>query len=350
MAKRAAAEHHDRYFQVHHFMAKTDAWRALTAPARAVYIQIGLRYNGGNNGKIPYSVRDAASECILAINTASRAFKELIALGFIEETRHGGLSRKTRVASEWRLTAFKCNLTNSPKSCLFMQRGEQARAYRQSRSRPQAGRRLSQTTISQEPEPVSNDGRDCIKRRSVDSKLYQTTISQNSECLKRRSVKPVFGGSPVSNDGRDCIKRRSVDSKLYQTTISQNSECLKRRSVKPVFGGSPVSNDGTLIIYHPIGASGAALLPPADDAPTPAQPSQPNTKKSARKPKGRSDDLTVVQPPSHGPNEPRRPADEGEAAAPHVAARPKWTKPIIRELFGAEAIMRRAEIALEQQQ
>jgi hypothetical protein len=308
MAKRAAAEHHDRYFQVHHFMAKTDAWRALTAPARAVYIQIGLRYNGGNNGKIPYSVRDAASECILAINTASRAFKELIALGFIEETRHGGLSRKTRVASEWRLTAFKCNLTNSPKSCLFMQRGEQARAYRQSRSRPQAGRRLSQTTISQEPEPVSNDGRDCIKRRSVDSKLYQTTISQNSECLKRRSVKPVFGGSPVSNDG-------------------------------------------TLIIYHPIGASGAALLPPADDAPTPAQPSQPNTKKSARKPKGRSDDLTVVQPPSHGPNEPRRPADEGEAAAPHVAARPKWTKPIIRELFGAEAIMRRAEtLAMEQQQ
>jgi hypothetical protein len=36
---------------------------------------------------------------------ALRAFKELIALGFIEETRHGSLNRKTRVASEWRLTA-----------------------------------------------------------------------------------------------------------------------------------------------------------------------------------------------------------------------------------------------------
>jgi hypothetical protein len=200
MAKRTAAEHHDRYFQLHYFMLKTDAWRALSAPARAIYIQIGFRYNGGNNGRISYSVRDAASECLLAINTASRAFKELADLGFIEETRHGGLSRKTRVASEWRLTAFKCDLTGAFKSVLFMHRGEMARAYRQSRSGPQDGRRPSQTTISQEPEPVSKDGRDCLKRRSVDSKLYQTTISQNPECLKRRSVEPVFGGSPVSND------------------------------------------------------------------------------------------------------------------------------------------------------
>lgn len=306
MAKRTAAEHHDRYFQVHHFMAKTDAWRALTAPARAVYLQIGLRYNGGNNGKIQYSVRDAASECILAINTASRAFKELIALGFIEETRHGSLSRKTRIASEWRLTAFKCNLTDTPKSCLFMQRGEQARASRHSRSRPQSGRRLSQTTISQEQ-------------------------------------------APVSNDGRDCLKTRSVASKLYQTTISQNPECLKRRSVKPVFGGSPVSNDGTLIIYQVGDRSEIAAQAPADAAPTPPTPAQPNTKKSAPRPKGRSDDLTVAQPPSHRPNELRRPADEAEAAAPHVAVRPKWTKPIIRELTGAEAIMRRAEIALGEQ-
>ncbi len=307
MAKSTAAEHHDRYFQVHHFMAKTDAWAAL------IYIQIGLRYNGSNNGKIAYSVRDAARECNLAKNTAARAFKELTDLGFIEETNPGSFSRKTRIASEWRLTAFKCNLTNSPKSCLFMQRGEQARAHRQPRSRPQAGRRQSQTTPSQ-------------------------------------------AQGTVSKDGRDCPKRRPVASKLSQTTPSQFADCLKRRPVKAVLGGWTVSNDGTHIIYHPLGASGPAAQPPADDAPTPPTPAQPNTKKSARKPKGRGDDLTVVQPPSHGSTEPRRPADEGEADAPHVAAaptRPKliWTKPVIRELTGAEAIMRRAErLAMEQQE
>jgi hypothetical protein len=148
-------------------MLKTDAWTALSAPARAVYIQIGFRYDGFNNGRIAFSVRDAASECGLAKDTANRAFKDLVDLGFIEETRHGGLSRKTRIASEWRMTAFKCDLTGAFKSVLFMQRGELARGHRLPRSRPQTGHRepahLSQTT----PEPVPNDGRECPKRRSI---------------------------------------------------------------------------------------------------------------------------------------------------------------------------------------
>ena len=265
MAKRGA-EHHDRYFQVHHYMAKTDAWRALSATARAIYIQIGLRYTGSNNGKIAYSVRDAARECNVAINTASGAFKELTELGFIEEARHGSLSRKTRIASEWRLTAFKCDLTGGVKTCAFMQRDAQARDHRYSRGRPQVSARLSQTTISQAPEPVSNDGRDCLKRRSVGPKLSQTTISQSSDCLKRRSVKPVLGGSPVSNDG-------------------------------------------THIIYQTRGMSELGSQAPADDAP-------PNDASPSNAPS----DLPVAQP------------------------KLAWSQPAVRELTGAEATVRRAEI------
>jgi Helix-turn-helix domain len=111
----------DRYFQLHHYMLKTEAWRSLSAAARAVYVQLGARYNGTNNGKLACSVRDAAEECRLDKNTAMRAFKELVALGFIEETRHGSMSRKTRIASEWRLTAFRCDLTGALKTCAFMQ-------------------------------------------------------------------------------------------------------------------------------------------------------------------------------------------------------------------------------------
>ena len=155
-------------------------------------------------------------------NTANRALKELVELGFIEETRHGGLSRKTRVASEWRLSAFKCDLTGSPKTCLFMQRGTQARDNRQPRSRPQPSRinpaRLSQTTVAS----VSND---------------------DTACLKRRSVNPPS----VSNDG----------------------------TLKPVLGGPPVSNDDTHIIYH-VGSSsdatsadGHPVAAPAAEGPQP---------------------------------------------------------------------------------
>jgi hypothetical protein len=188
-------ERPDRYFQVHHYMLKTDAWRALSANARAVYLQIGARYTGSNNGKIVFSVRDAASERDIARNTAGRCFKKLVDLGFIEETRHGGLSRKTRMASEWRLTAFRCDLTGASKTCLFMQRGELARGHRLARSRPQTGGRkpvrLSQTTAAS----VANDGTACRKRCS----LKRPSVANDG------TLEPILGGSPVANDGTHII-------------------------------------------------------------------------------------------------------------------------------------------------
>jgi hypothetical protein len=65
MAKKHDKERNDRYFQLHHYMLKSDAWRGLSQAARVVYIQIGFRYNGANNGKIAYSVRDAARVSVL---------------------------------------------------------------------------------------------------------------------------------------------------------------------------------------------------------------------------------------------------------------------------------------------
>jgi hypothetical protein len=48
----------DRYFALHHYVLNSDAWKALSAPARAVYVQVGFRYNGFNNGKIAFSVQN----------------------------------------------------------------------------------------------------------------------------------------------------------------------------------------------------------------------------------------------------------------------------------------------------
>ena len=186
MARKQDKERNDRYFQLHHYMLRTDAWQALSAAAVRVYIQIGSRYNGANNGKLAFSVRDAAAECNLAINTAMRALRELVDLGFIEETRHGGLSKKTRIASEWRLTAFKCDLTGSLKTCAFMHRGDIARLSRQ----------LS------EARPVSNEVCECLKR---DNSLSQTRCGHDPECLKRDNRYPLLGPSPVSNEATHIV-------------------------------------------------------------------------------------------------------------------------------------------------
>jgi hypothetical protein len=220
--KHAQEERKDRYFALHHYMLKTDAWRALSAPARAVYIQIGFRYDGFNNGRIAFSVRDAASECGLAKDTANRSFKELVDLGFIEETRHGGLSRKTRIASEWRMTAFKCDLTGAFKSVLFCS-GESSRAaiaYPAAGPRLVAGNRptclkrrpsLSQTTVAS----VLNDGTACPKRRSMTRPSVpndaQSRLFLGSACPKRRYTYSIArrrgtemaqGGRPEVGEGK----------------------------------------------------------------------------------------------------------------------------------------------------
>ena len=49
--KHGQEERKDRYLALHHCMLKTDAWRALSAPARAVYVQIGFRYDDFNTGE-----------------------------------------------------------------------------------------------------------------------------------------------------------------------------------------------------------------------------------------------------------------------------------------------------------
>jgi hypothetical protein len=190
VARKQDKERNDRYFQLHHYMLRTDAWKALSAAAVRVYIQVGSRYNGANNGRLVFSVRDAAGECNLDKGTASRAFKELVDRGFIEETRHGSLSKKTRIASEWRLTAFKCDLTGSLKTCAFMQRGgsEYSSHAPQKRGPPPGASR---------PLPVRINSRECPKKLPT---LSETTPDEAPECPKQLPTQADFEPSPVRNN------------------------------------------------------------------------------------------------------------------------------------------------------
>jgi hypothetical protein len=197
MARKQDKERNDRYFQLHHYMLKSDAWRALSQAARVVYIQIGFRFNGANNGKIAYSVRDAATECDMNKDTAGRAFKELVARGFIEEMRHGALSKKTRVASEWRLTAFKCDLTGALKTCAFMHRG--------------GAEFSSYTPLKRGGLPVRNKGRECPKKGDS---LSETRVIDAPECPKQGDTQADLEPSTVRNKGTHIIYQVVVSSEV----------------------------------------------------------------------------------------------------------------------------------------
>ena len=100
----------------------TDAWRSLDAVARTIYIEMAARYcgPGSNNGRISYSVREAAKSLRIGKTTAGRALERLQARGFIIPMKKGAFSLKISHATEWRLTEFPCDLTHAPPSKEFM--------------------------------------------------------------------------------------------------------------------------------------------------------------------------------------------------------------------------------------
>ena len=64
----------------------TEAWRALSPCAQALYPWLKLEWRGptaNNNGRIALSVRQAAEKMGVSINTAAKAFHDLQAKGFL---------------------------------------------------------------------------------------------------------------------------------------------------------------------------------------------------------------------------------------------------------------------------
>jgi hypothetical protein len=108
------------FVQLFQYMLKSPAWLGLTPQERAVYVEIASRYNGRNNGFIGMSVRHAAARCNIAPNTAAKALKALQEAGFIACTERGNFNLKRPIASEYRLTTFKCDKTGEVATKDFM--------------------------------------------------------------------------------------------------------------------------------------------------------------------------------------------------------------------------------------
>jgi hypothetical protein len=105
----------ERHVRLYHWMLRSSAWRSLSANARAIYIEMALRYAGPstNNGRLPYSIREAANSLRIGKSTAARAIAELQDRAFIVPAKPGAFSLKVRHATEWRLTAYPCDVTNA---------------------------------------------------------------------------------------------------------------------------------------------------------------------------------------------------------------------------------------------
>jgi hypothetical protein len=101
-------------------MLQSPAWRSLSPVARSVFIELAAIYNGGNNGRLALSARDAAQRVCCSKNTTARAFAELIQKGFIDLCSRGHFDRKTPHAAEYRMTLHGCDRTGERSTKRFM--------------------------------------------------------------------------------------------------------------------------------------------------------------------------------------------------------------------------------------
>jgi hypothetical protein len=126
------------FVQIFKYMLKTPAWLALSATARAAYLQIAMRYDGANNGNIAISVRTLAAELVCGRSTAARTIVELDDAGFIEPTFIGTFSLKKRRASEYRLTCFRCDQSGRLATRRFMEWVPHSPTHGTTQSHPRA--------------------------------------------------------------------------------------------------------------------------------------------------------------------------------------------------------------------
>src|SRR5258708_5947820 len=95
----------ERYVMLRHWLLNSAAWKCLPVGAQALYVSIAQRYNGSNNGRIPYSLREAVEALHVSQGIAHYLLGILQDRGFITCTKRGAFSLKTtKDASEWLLT------------------------------------------------------------------------------------------------------------------------------------------------------------------------------------------------------------------------------------------------------
>jgi hypothetical protein len=102
------------------WMIDSPAWRSLSGEEIAAFVELSRVYNGFNNGSLAMPTRRLARIRNRSKDTAARSIRGLLDKGFIEIVRASGFNVKTRLAAEYRLTMFHCDVTRQPPSKAFM--------------------------------------------------------------------------------------------------------------------------------------------------------------------------------------------------------------------------------------
>lgn len=109
-----------KFLMIEGYIMRSPAWRALTPNDKAAYLELKWRYDGLNNGRIGLGCRELAEAMQSSKDTARRSLESLMEKGFLAKAKPSGFNVKNRVATEWRLTEYNCDLSGHHATKDFM--------------------------------------------------------------------------------------------------------------------------------------------------------------------------------------------------------------------------------------
>jgi hypothetical protein len=197
----------ERYVWLRFWLMDSPAWQSLPCNARALYVELAKRYNGNNNGRISYGVRQARGLHI-GKTAAGQALWFLQDRGFIVCTKKGAFSLKAvKDASEWRLTEYASDFpaAHATKEFLSWRPAEpetndsaksRTRYLRQARAVSQA----SPCGISGEPVD-SKKGLHGTSGKPVNAEKHPSTVSEASHIQLPGTASAREGGERSAPEG-----------------------------------------------------------------------------------------------------------------------------------------------------
>jgi len=190
-----------QHVRIYHYLSKTPAWKSLNGNERATYLLLSERYMGLNNGKIPYSVREIATDLGISTHTASRCLRRLQERGFIVAMTKGAFSWKKPHATEWRLTEHVCNVSgHGPTS-----------EYRN--WRPEIQNAVAVV------KPIGSCGETNVAKRTRDGSCGETVGGQKSDSQLHHSYTLSCQVPPSARSAPSCLQARSTPEWAGYTSL-----------------------------------------------------------------------------------------------------------------------------------
>ena len=81
-----------QFLALPHEILRSPAYRSLSPSAVKLLVDVGLQFNGRNNGNLSICMSEMRKQGWRSTATLNRAKKELLAAGLLEQTRQGGLN------------------------------------------------------------------------------------------------------------------------------------------------------------------------------------------------------------------------------------------------------------------